>query len=95
MCVHVSVTYNINFHTVYVYILASRCQGQTQCFGSGFILSQFYSLANRKGRFMTISEMLQLKKDSNLIISPEKFKIKRSKDRKKLNIFTYFHLYAR
>ena len=30
---------------------------------------------------MTISAMLQLKKDSYLIISPEKLKIKRSKDR--------------
>ena len=45
----------------------------------------FKSLSNRNTRYLRIAAMLQLKKDSDLIISPEKLKIKQPKDRK--NIF--------
>ena len=50
----------------------------------------FHSFTNRNTRYMAISAMLELKKDSYLIISQEKFKIKRSKIKKTIAIFLLF-----
>ena len=66
---------------VHIRVKMSR-SNTSDCIRSHYVI--LFLLANRNERFMTILAMLQLKKDSYFIISPDKFRIKRSKIEKLL-----------